>query len=755
MQLIITIFLILALSFPLTACTGRPPKVQVLDLPEVPIVTEPRQLTSGRSGTLTEVAPPAVIIDLDELIAEQTPSLRITSPRAEQVIDDTRFTAKIQLRGLSIYKENNTGLGPHVQVSLDNQPARSIYSLDDPIEFTDLEPGTHTLRAIALKPWGESYKNDEAFAETTFHLFAPTQANAPNPNQPELIYSQPQGTYTAEPILLDFQLNNAPLHLLTDQDETLPNWQIRCDINGQSFTFDQWHPIYLRGFKPGQNWVRLTLVDEDGRAIDNAFNSTVRLINYAPKQIDSLGQLMRGELPIREVGTIVDPNYVPPAIPEPVITQPEPEDVDISDVDTPDADISDVDTSTNVKTEIPASESVPESVDSVTQGTEEAETSAIKEVPVDLKEMPLLVPEESAVRDSDTKNSFLSGERASEESVKTDLEPENVSAEQAASDEEEGSKERKFEENDLEVGDRAINEDRSNIAPEPSADSAATELPTRPSFFNRIQNLFNPAKSQGIDEGSPATEQQEPEEEINVEIEERSERFEPDVEERLDGPLEDNFEPNKSNIDASSSTEIETEESTAEELSPINPFLNQPIETDPDSESLPEAPVLETSPGIEDISPAIEDAERTSSENPFDSELEELRDPQKSTVETVDRTTESSDRPSFFQKIQNAFKQPNKLPTTTIKDKENVQTNEESERIESERIEPERIKPEANLLLENDADTYEAEDKTTEQTLDNSEVSETIESNEAKPDEAEPATKAEEFSAELPNDTEM
>ena len=121
----------------------------------------------------------------------------------------------------------------------------------------------------------------------------------------------------------------------------------------------------------------------------------------------------------------------------------------------------------------------------------------------------------------------------------------------------------------------------------------------------------------------------------------------------------------------------------------------------------------------------------------------------------MDRTTESSDRPSFFQKIQNAFKQPNKLPTTTIKDKENVQTNEESERIESERIEPERIEPEANLLLENDADTYEAEDKTTEQTLDNSEVSETIESNEAKPDEAEPATKAEEFSAELPNDTEM
>jgi len=312
----IAVVFIIALS--LVGCTSRAPSVQVFELPEVPTITEPHQLTSGSKGTLVEVAPPAVLLDLNELIENKRPRVSITSPKADQVIDSTTLTANIQLRGLSIYKEEKTGLGPHLQISLDNRPAQSVYDLDEPVEFTDLEPGTHTLRAIATKPWGESFKNTEAFAETTFHIFAPNQSNAPDPEQPELIYSQPQGTYSAEPVLLDFYLNNAPLHLIAAEDDTLLDWKIRCDINGQSFTFDQWQPIYLKGFTPGQNWVRLTLIDAEGNAIPNTFNSTVRLINYDPQQQTTLSQLMRGELPLRDVGKIVEPNYVPPAIPEPL-----------------------------------------------------------------------------------------------------------------------------------------------------------------------------------------------------------------------------------------------------------------------------------------------------------------------------------------------------------------------------------------------------------------------------------------------------
>jgi len=41
-------------------------------------------------------------------------------------------------------------------------------------------------------------------------------------------------------------------------------------------------PVYLKGFKPGKNWVQLEFLDE--REIrQNVFNNTVRLITYETK----------------------------------------------------------------------------------------------------------------------------------------------------------------------------------------------------------------------------------------------------------------------------------------------------------------------------------------------------------------------------------------------------------------------------------------------------------------------------------------
>ena len=301
------------LSLLLVGCASQ--SVRLISLPEVPQFEGTRQL----SGSISEVAPPAIFIDLAELIDSPElaaqPQVAITAPKPNQIIDATDLEVKIDLKGLAIYKDESTGLGPHLQMILDNQPARSLYDLTDPIELSDLAPGSHSLRVLAVKPWGESFKNETAYARTTFHVFAETGENAPDPQQPLLTYSAPQGTYGAEPILLDFYLENAPLHLIAQaaSEESLPDWQIRCDVNGQRFFFDQWRPIYLKGFEPGQNWVQLTLVDAQGDPIDNAFNSTVRLVNYDPEQLDALAKLVRGELPLSEAGKIVDPNYQPVA----------------------------------------------------------------------------------------------------------------------------------------------------------------------------------------------------------------------------------------------------------------------------------------------------------------------------------------------------------------------------------------------------------------------------------------------------------
>jgi hypothetical protein len=156
------------ISLMLFGCINRTPPVQLLELPDVPINNEVRRL----NGSINEVAPPAVFLDLDDLLAGVAPQVAIASPKPNQIIDTTRLSAKIKLRGLSIYKDEKLELGPHLQVSLDNQPARSIYSLEEDLEFSDLAPGSHTLRVLAVKPWGESFKNEAAYAQTTFHVFA-------------------------------------------------------------------------------------------------------------------------------------------------------------------------------------------------------------------------------------------------------------------------------------------------------------------------------------------------------------------------------------------------------------------------------------------------------------------------------------------------------------------------------------------------------------------------------------------------------
>ncbi len=305
------------IALSLVGCANQAQSVRLLELPDLPSIGgEVRQLSGGKNDGILEVAPPAIFVDLAELMVNSEPQVAIALPKPDQIIDTTTLTAKINLRGLSIYKDEATALGPHLQIILDNQPAQSIYSLDDPLEFLDLAPGSHTLRVLAVKPWGESFKGDAAYAQTTFHVFTKTGENTPSPDQPLLTYNEPQGSYGAEPILLDFYLSNAPLHLIAQDDPTLPDWKIRCDVNGQRFVFDQWQPMYLKGLKPGQNWIQTTLIDEEGNPIENAFNSTVRIVNYNPDERTTLAKMTRGELSLKAVGQIADPSYEPPLEPE-------------------------------------------------------------------------------------------------------------------------------------------------------------------------------------------------------------------------------------------------------------------------------------------------------------------------------------------------------------------------------------------------------------------------------------------------------
>ena len=283
------------------------------------LISEPTPQPNRLAGKLAEVSPPQDLEVLKQLIDAYTPQVRILSPRPGEVLKDTAVTVRVQVRGLPVFKNEDWQLGPHLHVFLDDEPYQAVYDPSEPLVFEDLAPGTHTLRVFASRPWHESFKTHGAFDQRTFHIYAQTPQNELNGNAPLLTYSRPQGTYGAEPIMLDFYLTNAPLHISaqTDNKDDLHDWRVRCTVNDQSFVFDQWQPIWLKGFKPGRNWVQLELIDEAGELIDNRFNNTVRIIDYQPGGSDTLSRLVRGELDIKQVAGIIDPTYVPPAQPQP------------------------------------------------------------------------------------------------------------------------------------------------------------------------------------------------------------------------------------------------------------------------------------------------------------------------------------------------------------------------------------------------------------------------------------------------------
>lgn len=299
---VMTLLLVLSL----TSCGGKVSSQEVS--------TEYRENSpeiSQISKQFSEVSPPSVIQELRTILEVYQPQVTIVTPQADEVLQDSKAIASFQVKDLPIFKDSQLQLGPHLHVILDNQPYIPVYDLNQPLVLPDLSPGTHTLRVFASRPWHESFKNEGAYAQTKFHVFTKTDDNNPDPNLPLLTYSRPQSSYGAEPILLDFYLTNAPLHLALKENanDEFSDWRIRSTINGESFIFDRWQAVYLQGFRPGKNWVKLEFLDNQGNALKNAFNTTVRLIDYQPNGKDTLSKIVRGELTADEVRGIVDQNY--------------------------------------------------------------------------------------------------------------------------------------------------------------------------------------------------------------------------------------------------------------------------------------------------------------------------------------------------------------------------------------------------------------------------------------------------------------
>lgn len=308
LRTVITFLMVISLSFTLISCSDRIEAVTPFEKDFQPLAKQ--------EGKLKEVSPPVVITELNKSLQKYQPQVKIISPKIDQNFDETSIKVQLKVEDYPLFKNEEKQMGNHLHLILDNEPYRPIYNLDQPIILENLTPGTHTLRVFPVKPWHESFKNNGAYAQTTFHILTKSEDNNPDPNLPLLTYSRPTGTYGAEPIMLDFYLTNTPLHLVAQENpqDQVTDWRIKVTINGQTFLLDSWQPIYLTGFNKGNNWVKLEYIDESGNEVKNVFNNTVRLINYQPNGQDTLSQMLRGDVTLEQVKDIVDPSYIPPVI---------------------------------------------------------------------------------------------------------------------------------------------------------------------------------------------------------------------------------------------------------------------------------------------------------------------------------------------------------------------------------------------------------------------------------------------------------
>jgi hypothetical protein len=383
-------------------------------------------------GNLREVSPPKTIQALAPHFNQYQPQVKILSPAPDSIVKKTTVAVQLQAEDFPFNPDGSVPLRPHLHLILDNEPYRAIYSIDKPVILEDLEPGTHTLRVFPVRPWHESYKNDGAYAQVTFHILTKTDSNNPDEDLPLLTYSRPKGDYGAEPILLDYYLSNAPLHIAAQTEADINDWRIRVTVNNESFLLDQWQSVYLAGFETGENWVKLEFIDEDGNLVANRFNNTVRVINYQPDGQDAFSRLMRGDLSLAEAYTLVGldvPFGLPPE--EPLVEkeiQPLPES---ENTEEPTEIMEEIDELMEDTVAVPTSESVPdlpltnseESVQGEAEATNpdtlseskevmESEPTEVLEEIVEEIEPPMEVIEEPTVEQPIKINSEISSEEA-------------------------------------------------------------------------------------------------------------------------------------------------------------------------------------------------------------------------------------------------------------------------------------------------------------------------------------------------------
>jgi len=278
-----------------------------------------------RQGAFQEVAPPPAVQELRQALADHEPRLRIVSPANDSLLPAGPWTLRLELEDWPLVDAGPLGLGPHLVAQLDDLPAIPLTSTE--AEMPALSPGSHRLTVYAARPWGEAVKSPGAYRQIRLHRVAANPLEVPAAGSPQLIPVRPTSGPVQEPVLLDWLLLDAPLQRL--RGEGTEGWRLRVTVNGDSFLVDQQTPLWLSGWRSGENALQLELVDGRGEPLNPPFNSQVSGVTVSrglpqPRWLGApLEPLERARL-LGEAPPEPEPAPIAPSVEEQPTPEPEP-----------------------------------------------------------------------------------------------------------------------------------------------------------------------------------------------------------------------------------------------------------------------------------------------------------------------------------------------------------------------------------------------------------------------------------------------
>lgn len=160
----------------------------------------------------------------------------------------------------------NSGQGQHLHLIVDDEPYAAKYESS----FTyDIPDGEHYLLCFLSRSYHESIKTAEAHKAVKATVANKSITASEDVDQPMIFYSRPKGLYAGDDtkkVMLDFYLVN------TEPGEVM----VEADINGEKHLLETWQPYYIEGLPEGDNTIKLSLLDKDGKLVDAPLNPVSR-----------------------------------------------------------------------------------------------------------------------------------------------------------------------------------------------------------------------------------------------------------------------------------------------------------------------------------------------------------------------------------------------------------------------------------------------------------------------------------------------